>query len=117
MDSPPRKIKMKAKTWTREEITIMLEANERAVAHGVVRLYCRQEAGERANGTVTNDNGMGFSGPNARSGTYYAKWVISGGVLSGKHLEKARKITKHHVGQLTAVANGDDRVFTPVPKL
>jgi hypothetical protein len=37
-------------------------------------------------------------------------------VLSGKHLEKARKITKHHVGQLTAVANGDDRVFTPVPK-
>jgi hypothetical protein len=117
MDSPPTKeIKMKA-NWTRQEVETMLEANERAVARGVVRLYCRQEAGERVSGTVTNDNGMGFSGCNARSGTYYAKWVISGGILSGKHLEKARKICLHHVGQLTGVANGDDRTFTPVPKI
>ena len=52
------------------------------------------------------DNGMGFASWGARNGTYYANWIKSGKHLSGKHLEKARKMAMYHAGQLTNIANG-----------
>ena len=74
----------------------------------LVRIYQEnQTADEQVSQTTTHDNGIGFSGWTAKSGTYFANWVRSGRSLSGKHLAKARKIALHHAGQLTRIANGE----------
>jgi len=93
--------------WTREEVNALLDRNPRAVERGIVRLYIRQEATERSQGVTTKQNGIGFNAFWAGSGTYYARWILSGKQLSGGHLEKARKCCRVHSAQLTAYANGD----------
>jgi len=98
---------MTKKIWTREDIVAMLNTNDRAVERGVVAIWQRQTADEQDSDTTRHSNGIGFSGWSAHSGSYYAKWVESGRRLTGKHLDKARKIALHHVGQLTRIANGE----------
>jgi hypothetical protein len=93
--------------WTREEVNALLDRNPRAVERGIVRLYIRQEATERSQGQTVKQNGIGFNAFWAGSGTYYARWILSGRQLSGGHLEKARKCCRLHSAQLTAYANGD----------
>jgi hypothetical protein len=93
--------------WTREEVNALLDRNPRAVERGIVRLYIRQEATERSQGQTVKQNGIGFNAFWAQSGTYYARWILSGRQLSGGHLEKARKCCRVHSAQLTAYANGD----------
>jgi hypothetical protein len=98
---------MTKKIWTREDIVALLNTNDRAVERGIVAIWQRQTADEQGSDTTRHSNGVGFSGWSARSGSYYAKWVESGRRLTGKHLDKARKIALHHVGQLTRIANGE----------
>jgi hypothetical protein len=97
---------MPTKTWTREEIETLVTTNDRAVERAMVSIWERQTADEQSTETTRHSNGVGFSGWTARSGTYYAGWVRSGRRLTGKHLDKARRIALHHAGQLTAIANG-----------
>jgi len=97
---------MPTKTWTREEIEHMIDTNPRAVERAMVALLERQTADERQAPGARHHNRKGFSGHTARFGTYYARWVSSGRQLDGLHLEKARRIALHHVGQLTDFANG-----------
>jgi hypothetical protein len=92
--------------WTRAEVNALLDRNPRAVERGIVRLYIRQEATERSQGQTVKQNGIGFNAFWAQSGTYYARWILSGKQLSGGHLEKARKCCRVHSAQLTAYANG-----------
>ena len=94
------------KVWTRGEIEDMLRTNDRAVERAMVAIWERQTADEQATQTVRHHNNRGFAGWTARSGTYYAGWVRGGRRLSGKHLDKARRIALHHAGQLTDFANG-----------
>jgi hypothetical protein len=94
------------KVWTRGEIEEMLRTNDRAVERAMVAIWERQTADEQATQTVRHHNNRGFAGWTARSGTYFARWVRNGGRLTGKHLDKARRIALHHAGQLTDFANG-----------
>jgi hypothetical protein len=94
------------KTWTREDIATLLTTNDRAVERAMVAIWERQTQDEQSTETTRHSNGVGFSGWTARSGTYYARWVQGGRGLTGKHLDKARRIALHHAGQLTAIANG-----------
>lgn len=96
---------MAQKKWTRSEIENLVSTNDRAVERAMVALLSRQTEDERAQGTVNHHNRKGFAAFNSKSGTYFAKWVESGRQLSGKHLDKARKIALHHAGQLTDIAN------------
>ena len=98
---------MTKKIWTREDIVSLLNTSDRAVERGVVAIWQRQTADEQSTDTTRHSNGIGFSGWSAHSGSYYAKWVESGRRLTGKHLDKARKITLHHAAQLTRIANGE----------
>lgn len=97
---------MASKVWTRGEIETLLRSNDRAVERGIVAIFNRQTGDEKDAGTVNHHNNRGFSGNNSKSGTYFARWVLSGRTLTGKHLEKARRITLFHAGQLTNIANG-----------
>ena len=96
---------MAQKTWTRKEIDHLLKNNSRAVQRAMIVLYNRQTADEQSTETTRHHNGIGFSHWAARSGTYYANWVLKGRRLSGRHLEKARKIALHHSRQLVEEAN------------
>ena len=98
---------MTKKIWTREDIVALLNTSDRAVERGVVAIWQRQTADEQSTDTTRHSNGVGFSGWSAHSGSYYAKWVESGRRLTGKHLDKARKIVLHHAAQLTRIANGE----------
>lgn len=93
--------------WTEARIVELLSTNNLAVERAMVAIYNLQTADERAMGQTNRLNGVGFSGAHARRGTYYAKWVLSGKRLSGKHLESARKMAISYRKQLLAVANGD----------
>lgn len=95
------------KTWTREEIEGLLRINDRAVERAMVVIWERQTADEQAVGATRHHNGIGFCGWSARSGSYFAGWVREGRRLTGKHLERARRIALHHAGQLTRIANDE----------
>ena len=94
------------KVWIRGEIEDMLRSNDRAVERAMVAIWERQTMDEKVTQDVKHSNNRGFSHWSARSGTYFAEWVRKGGRLTGKHLDKARKIALHHAGQLTDFANG-----------
>ena len=106
-DQTPPSAALPPHVWSRDEINDLLDRNPRAVERGIIRLYIRQEATERSQGQTVKQNGIGFNAFWASSGTYYARWLLSGKRLSGGHLEKARKCCKVHSAQLTAYANGE----------
>ena len=98
---------MAQKTWTRTEIETLINTSDRAVERAMVAIWKRQTEDEQVAETTRHHNGIGFAAWSARSGSYYAQWVQLGRTLSGKHLDKARKIALHHAGQLTRIANGE----------
>ena len=97
---------------TKEALTELLRVNNRAVERAMVRLYERQTSDEQASKTTKYRNGRGFSGCDAGIGSYYARWVQAGKPLSGKHLERARRMACKYVGQLVEIAN--ERVAKPM---
>lgn len=96
-----------AEKFTRGMIDEILNRSDRAVEVGICRLNQLQTADERQQQTTKYHNNVGFQSCYARSGTYMANWVMSGRKLTGKHLEKARKICLKHSRQLTDIANGE----------
>ena len=96
-----------SKVWTRTAIEELLKTNNRAVERGIVALWKHQTADEQHEQQTKLNNNVGFCSWAARSGTYYANWVNSGRSLTGKHLDKARKIVLHHAGQITEIANNN----------
>lgn len=97
--------RMADKKWTRPEIENMVRTNDRAVERAMVALLDRQTRDEQQTGSVNHHNRMGFAACNSKSGTYFANWVNGGRQLTGKHLDKARRIALYHAGQLTDIAN------------
>ena len=110
-----------------ESIVALLNSNDAAVGRAMVVLLSRQTAGETAMGATVESNGRGFTAFNASTGTYIAKWVLgvssnasqrevevamvrflassgTGRAITGRFLEKARKIAITHRGQLLEVA-------------
>ena len=90
--------------WTPEAIKLLLERNPQAVERAVVAIYQRQTDDERERDETRHDNGVGFNAFHAHLGSYYARWILSGRRLSGHHLDKARRMMRRYVGQLTEIA-------------
>lgn len=82
----------------------LLTMNDRAVERAIVAIYNRQTEDEKREGDTRHTNGIGFSGADARLGTYYAKWVLKGNSLTGNHLMKARLMAHKYVRQLAEIA-------------
>lgn len=89
---------------TKLQIKALLLSNDRAVERAMVALLARQTADEQSSHTTRHQNGRGFSAFDAHQGTYYAKWVQSGRKLTGRHLDKARRMAVRYVGQLAEVS-------------
>ena len=96
---------MTTKIWTKEEILSGIQTNNKWVERGVVAIYNKQTEDEKMTESTNKKNGIGYSGCDAHLMSYYAKWILSGKSLSGKHLEKARKKISKYANQLTKIAN------------
>ena len=86
------------------DIKALLLQNPKAVERAIVVLFQRQTASEQDAGHTVQRNGQGFNAFHANLGTYYAKWILAGKHLDGRHLDKARRISLHYTGQLVQVA-------------
>ena len=112
---------------TLDSIILLLNSNDGAVGRAMVVLLSRQTAGEASMGATVESNGRGFTAFNASTGTYIAKWVLgvssnasehevavammrflasngTGRPVTGRFLEKARKIAYTHRVQLLDAA-------------
>lgn len=89
---------------TKAEILVLLAGNNRAVERAMVALYQRQTVAEQRTSSTTESNGRGFNAFHAERGTYYAKWVLSGRRLTGRHLEAARRMACHYARQLAELS-------------
>lgn len=90
---------------TKESVRAKIDIDDRAVCVAMVWIYQRQTADEKASESTKHENGVGFTSSDARLGTYYAKYVLSGKWLSGKHLARARRMAYKYAGQLAEEAN------------
>lgn len=93
-------------SWDKSSIVSLLDRNPVAVERALVAIYKRQTADEQNCQEALEHNGVGFSGADAPSGSYFATWILSGKHLSGKHLDKGRKIAKKYHRQLLDIAAG-----------
>ena len=93
------------KRWTEAEIVTMLVTNDEAVNRAVVAIYNRQTESERSTEATLESNGRGFSAFDARNGSYYARWILSGRKLNGKFLHRARAMMIKYRHQLVEIAN------------
>lgn len=106
------------KVWTKEDIKNLLFKNDKAVFRGVVRIYERQTADEKAVGETAYNNGVGFSGADANILSSFARQIQEYDPLtskfktplSPKQLEIARKKIVKYAGQLADIANNPDRM-------
>lgn len=96
---------MAAVLHTEHSITELLRNNNRAVERGILRIFQNQTSDEQESKSTRWVNGKGFNSSDARLGTYYAGWVGGGKSLSGKHLERARRMAIKYRKQLLEVAN------------
>jgi hypothetical protein len=90
--------------WNSETIKELLEKNDRAVARAILAIYQLQTQDEKSDHTTKHSNRVGFSASDAKKGSYYATWLLSGKNLSGWHLDNARKIAIKYREQLAKVA-------------
>jgi hypothetical protein len=86
------------------QIKALLMSNDRAVERAIVALYHRQTVGEQRTSSTTESNGRGFNAFHAERGTYWAKWVISGRRLTGRHLVSAREVACYYARQLAEMS-------------
>ena len=96
------------KPWTREEILARMDSNPGFLHRCMIRLYERQEPCEQRARTTMLDNKRGFSAFHAKTGTKLGKYAKEGGTFGWKWRLQALKVAKVHVGQLVAIANGEE---------
>lgn len=91
-----------------KDIVALLRSNPRAVERAMVVIYDRQTTDEKAVSTTRHSNNRGFQACDARRGSYYARWVLSGKHLTGNHLERARTMAIKYRRQLVDAAKAKE---------
>lgn len=94
--------------WDVEQIRMNLSRSQRWVERALVAIYRKQTEQERASSSTIVNNGVGFSAFDAHIGSYLAQWVLKGKPLSGKWLERGRKLAMKYSGQLVQIANSKE---------
>jgi hypothetical protein len=88
-----------------DSILTALDSNPRAVMKAIVILGRNQTEDELTQEATLQHNGLGFTGTDARYGTYLYHQILAGQSLSQKTLDGARKMAKKYARtQLLAAA-------------
>jgi len=95
------------RTWTKEEIEILLVKSDLMVGRSLAKLYERQTSDEKASESTVHLNGVGFNSVDSKLLSSLARWYLShGNTLTRKQMTLARKMIIKYAGQLAGVANG-----------
>lgn len=84
-------------------IKFLIASNDRAVERAILAIYNCQTDDEKSSEATKHSNGRGFSGSDARLGSYWARWILSGKNLTGNHLLNARKMAIKYSSQLSGI--------------
>jgi len=87
-------------TWTKDRIIQELGHNNNLVERAILAIYQNQTADEKATQKTRYRNGQGFSSADAHLGSYLATYIQNGHRLSGRFLEKGRRLTIKYSEQL-----------------
>jgi hypothetical protein len=86
--------------WNKNTVKDLLVKSDLAVEKAILVVYKGQTEDEKRTEDVKYHNNKGFLPYHSIRGTYYAKYILSGKHLSGKHLETARKMSLKYTRQL-----------------
>lgn len=89
---------------TKELIKCMLLTDRNWLERGILAIDARQTASEQRARETRDQNGMGWSGFDARYMGYLASWIRSGKHLNDHHFKKASNRMQRYAGQLLKVA-------------
>lgn len=98
-------------TWTRDEIASKLATDDRWLVRGILAIYERQTADERASQTTRHYNGIGFNAWDAGLLSSFAQQILRRqatgrlDLLSPAQIAKARPKMRKYATQLAAIAN------------
>jgi hypothetical protein len=81
-----------------------LYSDQKWLERGVVAIYEQQTDSEKRVDISLEHNKMGFSGYDATIMSTYAKWIITGGHLTGHHYFKVRAKMMKYATQLAKLA-------------
>lgn len=93
------------RTWTEEEIRILIQTNDKVLYGALRKLYACQTADEKATGETNVQNGAGFNGVDAPILSSFAQFLEQTGFLTPRQKELCRKKLKKYNRQLTRLAN------------
>jgi len=82
-----------------------LSTDVRWIERALIVLFHRQTSDEQDSGQTRVYNNRGFNGADSRYLTYCAKYVIGGGRISGKHLQKCAKMLPKYWKQIEEEIN------------
>ena len=95
------------KKWTKDEIKEKLANDGRWLVRGLLAIYDRQTANEKAAGATVEDNGIGFNGADAEILSSIAMCYKTRNFISPKQLAIVQKKMVKYAGQLAKIANGE----------
>ncbi len=78
-------------TWTKERIQSLISQNALALERGLLVVYANQTADEKASGDTHHDNGMGFTGADAKFLSSVAEWVKNSRYREGFRLTPSQR--------------------------
>ena len=96
---------MAARVWTKDDIKVLLQTNDKMVSKSVVKLYEYQTSDEQDAGETNVHNGAGFNSRDAGFLSSIAKQIMSGRSITEKQLNATRKALFKYSGQLARIAN------------
>jgi hypothetical protein len=91
---------MTQNTYTIDQIRTNLKSDYRWTERAIVKLYDRQTRDEQNSDATLHHNNVGFNGGDAPRLSYYAKYIMSGRRLTGRHLEAAQRMTVKYARQI-----------------
>ena len=91
--------------YTPEQIKAKLVTDQLWLERAVLAIYKRQTSAEQQSEATQLRNCVGFNAFDAQLASYLAKWLLAGRRLSGKWLERARRMMPKYAGQLADIAN------------
>lgn len=86
--------------YTKEQVKFNIATDVKWLEKAIVVIYTYQTMDEKHDGETKHNNGVGFNGCDSKALSYYARYINSGGHLTGKHLERARKLMPKYAGQI-----------------
>lgn len=100
---------MTIKTWKKNEIKEKLESGDRTwIERSVIAIFNKQTETEKAFETTNRNNGVGFTGSDAKIMSSFAKQLLKSKErhLSDKQMVIAKRKILKYAGQLAKIANG-----------